>query len=281
MLAMMISIIPVASLPANAEPITPSTSLDGEGTEERPFLIKSAGDLAYMRDLVNASVVISTSGAAIAANEAIYELTADIVLSDWQDGDTAYTGPSWTPIGTSSDPFYGTFIGNGHTISGIYINDPSDYQGLFGYVESGTIANLKVANSYISGGRYAGGIVGYNNYGTIDGCYNSGSVSSTGEDDEAYAGGIVGYNYEGSVEGCYNTGDVSANGEGTGSKIYAGGIVGYDKNGTIDSCYNTGDVSASGEGADAEIDIRTLSAANTADTQPTQSGMDHPRCRNL
>ena len=46
-----------------------------------------------------------------------------------------YTGgipAQWTPIGTNAKNYTGTFDGNGHVISGLYINNnDADYQGLF------------------------------------------------------------------------------------------------------------------------------------------------------
>ena len=55
-----------------------------------------------------------------------YVLDGDIDLTDYLGGG------SWTPIGTENVPFTGTFDGNGHSITGLYINaSDSNYQGLF------------------------------------------------------------------------------------------------------------------------------------------------------
>lgn len=66
-------------------------------------------------------------------------LTQDIVLNSKvvdQNGQLnrgSYT--SWTPIGTTAHPFQGNFDGQGHTVTGLYINnDSAEYQGLFGVV---------------------------------------------------------------------------------------------------------------------------------------------------
>ena len=41
----------------------------------------------------------------------------------------------WTPIGNSTRNYTGVFDGNFYKISGLYIDNTSDYQGLFGYVD--------------------------------------------------------------------------------------------------------------------------------------------------
>ena len=144
---------------------------------------------------------------------------------------TVYYAPAntWTAIGTASNCFQGCFDGNGYAVRGIYINTQKGYQGLFrnSYSDS-VIANLGVAESYIYGGLYVGGVVGDNN-GTVTNCYNTGSV--TGKD---YVGGVVGCS-DSTFTNCYNTGIVNGNDN-------VGGVVGYnaDDGGTVTNCYNTG-----------------------------------------
>ena len=141
----------------------------------------------------------------------------------------------WTPIGDDGW-FNGIFDGNGHTVSGVYINNEENNQGLFGEC-NGTIKNVGVIDSYIHGSGYVGGVAGNCDNGSIiDNCYNTGTVS--GED---YVGGVVGYcGYNGStVVSCYNTGNVSGG-------DFVGGIIGYCKAGiTLRNCRNTGTVSGS------------------------------------
>lgn len=84
------------------------------------------------------------------------------------DGTTA-NDKSWTPIGRiQANPFTGKFYGNGHEISGLYINTTSNNQGLFG-VNSGQIYNLTVSGSITTTSTNVGGIAGLNN-GSIYGC---------------------------------------------------------------------------------------------------------------
>ena len=190
------------------------------------YQIGSADDLRAFAEKVNGG-----------ERDASAVLTDDIVLNEKIEVDengTVTNGDKldrWIPIGNSIDnPYEGNFNGDGHTISGLYIDSNANYQGLFGYVSgSGKIEKLSVSGD-INGNRYVGGVVGYNNGGTVTGCIFSGSGSVSGNE---YVGGIVGDNYPGaSVKNCYNTGAV------TGSSNYVGGIVG-DNSGTVENCYNT------------------------------------------
>ena len=58
--------------------------------------------------------------------------------------DIDLNGVSIKAIGSYKEPFYGTFDGNGYTISNITISNDSNtgYNSLFGYV-NGSIVNLK------------------------------------------------------------------------------------------------------------------------------------------
>ena len=138
----------------------------------------------------------------------------------------------WTPIGSEYKAYSGTFDGRGHTISGLYFSDESQYYvGLFGNVEeAGVISNVNVADSYLRGGRYVGGVCGCN-YGTIKAGTNTGTVSGSSE----YVGGVCGYN-NGTIEASTNTGAVSGDSEDV------GGVCGYN-NRTIEASTNTGAVS--------------------------------------
>uniref|UniRef100_UPI004028D8B7 GLUG motif-containing protein n=1 Tax=Gemmiger formicilis TaxID=745368 RepID=UPI004028D8B7 len=203
-----------------------SRELPGDGTEGNPYKIATADDLLEFADKVNNQGQIS----------AWAELTADIDLSSVCSEEKG----TWTPIGTSSSRYSGTFNGANYTISGLNIKNTSsdtDYQGLFGFVDSeGTVQNLTVSGN-VSGNNYIGGVVGYNG-GTVENCYNTGSVKGN-----SYVGGVVGYN-SGLVKNCYNTGSVS--GPDSGTSNYVGGVVGYNYGGRVENCYNTGAVSGSG-----------------------------------
>lgn len=191
----------------------------GLGTADSPYRISTADELAAFRDRVN-------DGS---------EQSAHAKLMNNIDLNGSVTN-QWTPIGTGSSQYTGNFNGQNFKISGLYINTNTDYQGLFGYVgTNGKIENLTVSGS-VSGSNYVGGIVGYNQYGTVESCTNTGNASVSGS---SYVGGVAGRN-DGTVRNCYNTASVSGD-----STI--GGVVGYNGD-TVTNCYNTGEVSGSDSG---------------------------------
>ena len=154
----------------------------------------------------------------------------------------ALTG-EWTPIGSSSTPYTGTFDGGGHAISGLQVSG-GDYVGLFGYVNGGTVQNVNLTNVRVSGSDWVGSVAGYNYNGTIQGCMVSGNVS--GYD---WVGGVVGRN-AGTVKGCCFAGSSSSVTAHT-SIAWVGGVVGCNY-GTVEGCCFAGDsVTASGTGAAA------------------------------
>ena len=172
---------------------------------------------------------------------------------------TANQGKGWQPIGNDANPFTGTFDGQGHEISDLFINrsDENDV-GLFGYVDGGRgIQNVgvlnanvtgegwvgglvgknegTVSNSYstgnVTGQRCVGGLVGGNSYGSVSSSYSSANVTGTYQ----LVGGLVGGNYRATVRNSYSTGNVTGEG-------WVGGLVGGNTGGTVSKSYSTGNV---------------------------------------
>ena len=147
--------------------------------------------------------------------------------------DVDLNNESWTPIGTPSHPFKGHFEGWGHKVSNLTVNGGvTDYVGLFGYVDGGSIRDLAVVSGAVSGGSYVGGICGYViNSGEISSCYSEISVSGN-----QYVGGICGYFNGSEIKDCYSTGNVTSTG------TFIGGIAGQVFNGDVRRCYYTGQI---------------------------------------
>ena len=159
--------------------VSAHATLDGDGSESNPYKIKDAAGFKEFAAIVNDGELAACA-----------ELTADIDLNPGitfhEDG--SYEGGTpeqWTTIADYS----GTFNGNGKTIRGLYINNDSTYQGIFGE-STGTIKNLGVIESYVSAKSYVGSIVGRNGKGTVINCYNEGIVKV-----ETTVGGVSGYTY--------------------------------------------------------------------------------------
>ena len=118
-----------------------------------------------------------------------YVLTEDIDLSDLE----------FTPIGNNTEPFTGTFDGDGHIISNLDISvedsEESSFTGLFGILENATVRNLALENCIVTsettGGIYAGIIAGKMKNSLVEDVYVSGQIDI--KEKSAYSlGGIVG-----------------------------------------------------------------------------------------
>ena len=202
------------------------------------YLISTADELRLFASMVNSGQP-SIKG----------KLTADIELNDidgWENWGNTPPANSWTPIGNY---FTGTFDGQGHTISGLYIigSDYSIYYaGLFGSLEGGTVENVGVTKSYIQSSDYTGGIVGLMYGGTIRNCYCTGIVRCQGYG----GGGIVGMNHgydNSTIENCYFAGRISSE---YGSAEMIGPIVGgmYAEYVNPTNCFYLEGCGASGKG---------------------------------
>lgn len=203
-----------------------SSSLNGSGTENDPFLIEEIGDLLCMQEAVNTGASIND----VEASTAAYKLMADIDL-----GAVCGEGKkNWTPIGLEEHFFGGSFDGNGHRISGVYINSTEMRQGLFGYVDSGKLANLSVQGKVVSSADRVALLVADCQYSTVDNCSAEGYVKG-----RYYTGGIVGNGSDARlVSRCVNRADVDG-------YYDTAGVVGLTY-GTITDCINYGSISGFG-----------------------------------
>ena len=150
-------------------------------------------------------------------------LTADIDI----------TGLDWAPVASHDSPYTGTFDGNGHTITGLRIDNDGEYAGMFAVLgEGGTVRNLTLDNAVINGTIYVGGIAGRRLGGTIEGCSVSGTITGT----DIAVGGIIGDDHSSTtIIGCSVSGTVK------GSKYYVGGIAGLSNAIFID-CHSYADI---------------------------------------
>lgn len=153
---------------------TDDTSWYENNKDATEFSIGTAAELAGLAALVNGTAKDADNNSIDAVNfsRKTIKLTADIDLGN----------QAWTPIGNgdSSFAFFGTFNGDGYTISGLNVPD-TNAPGLFGYI-FGTVQNLIVKGSVTVGenaddGCGEGGGVVCDNNGTVQNCGFYGSVN--------------------------------------------------------------------------------------------------------
>lgn len=214
--------------------------LTGNGTESDPYLIGTATELKLFNELLcKQSTLHGRLVADIVLNENVLDANYDL------NGDGSQF-EQWESHSLDG----GSFRGGGHTISGVYINNNEEYQGLFGGANQ--IDSLGVIDSYIKARRHAGGICiwlrnGNGKGGVISDCFFDGVVIATSDK----AGGIaahMGNGYEGGLQNkiinCYCKGKVMG-------YNHVGGICGSAYSLTsvnedyISNCYSVAKVSAS------------------------------------
>ena len=189
----------------------------GEGTQDNPFQIETAAELAYFAKNVNAG--------------------------NWYDGeyivlknDLDLNNQEWTPIGNARKPFKGNFDGNNHTVTGMKISGALDCVGLFGgctrHNVYSAIKNITVKNSDIHGEKFVGAIVGRAEEINIENCRSIGNTINGETDVGGICGKIGGYS-GGKVSQCYNSSKVTGGGR-------VGGIAGMGS--IAENCLNTGEI---------------------------------------
>lgn len=229
----------------------------GKGTEDEPYQIGTAQEMAWLAYAVN-NQMESAGYCAV--------LTADIDLGYCQ----------WPVIGVLSSngqrAYTGTFDGQGHTVSGLNITSLGGRQklGLFGVAQDAVIENLTVrGNIDLTGvrsydtttGYIIGGVLGSGEGGgvTIRSCVSQVDISVSFVNDQkaqnSAVGGLVGrLSGSGSHEitNCRNEGRIYtafAPGAyylgGSGGNGGQGGIVGFiGASAQLECCVNTGTVYA-------------------------------------
>lgn len=215
------------------------------------YQISNAAELYGFAAIVNGDINFPYDATACG------KLTKDIVVNQNvlnSDGmlnaaDTANFA-KWTPIG----PFYGTFDGQNHTVSGLYFSSETGTDAGFfkslhtaenQYVNT-VVKNVGVVGSYFRVGYSAGGIAGsaYSRMASvvIENCFNASRVEAVRNN----AGGIVGTtsNYATvriGLYNVYNTGTVVGPNN-------IGGVIGYQAaNGiAVINAYNAGEIIGTG-----------------------------------
>ena len=228
--------------------VTPTKPANGDGTAEKPYEITTAAELAWFRDWVNTCEVGNSH------HDACAKLMADIDMSSLchpADDSKGVAELSWSPISNTTAPIFtwrGQFDGNGKTISNLYINATSEYQGLFGYGYSGdknikgviknlTLANVNVKNTAGCTGALIGGA---DNFEITQVVISSGTV----EGEISVVGGICGEaDTESKFLSCENRAQIKSQTDNTNN---IGGICGNVNSSHIEKCANYGNINSQG-----------------------------------
>ena len=185
-------------------------NLSGEGTESAPYIIGSADDwFAFAYNVCNGN---DYSGQFV-------KLEGDITI----DQICGFVNGT-----TQVNPFSGTFLGDGHTITAELTANGARGAAPFGYIKNATIKNLNVAGAINSDQRYTSGLVGFaDGTNLIEDCI----VTATLNIGTDYAGGIVGHGLESAttIRDCIFAGTVNGIGS---SRSNVGGILGRCEGGT-------------------------------------------------
>lgn len=240
-------------------PITFNSFSQGNGVDI-PYEINSADKFYLMRY----------------NNKASYELTGDIELTNF------------TPLFTKDNPFIGSFDGNNKTIRNLTINSYFEYSGIFGYISTqklkdirvvnsveietqkefiGTVENLVISNVNITEGMTLGAIAGVNE-GVISNIQiNKGSINTVSEpsvnigatNKTVRTGSIVGIN-RGIIKNVVNYADILPKSK---TSIYAGGICAENENGaSIINCENHGKIKGNIAGGIVAINYGNILACS-------------------
>lgn len=191
---------------------TADTSWYVEG--ESAFTIDSAEELAGVSKL-SLEENVTFDGVTL-------RLTRDIDLD----------GHKWTPIRT----FDGTFEGQGHTVSNMYVEEKDAVSGFFGYLSRGalvkdlTVADAEVVVPPTNGYFYQGVFAGWANNASVINCGTSGSltVDASGSDVPSVGGFIGSCKGNTSLRNCWSFVDVKATS--TEEPVMLGGMVGQWEN---------------------------------------------------
>jgi len=160
------------------------------GNDGGTYTIGNMGQLMAFAEIVNSS-----------NQSAVGSLTADIDMENYH---------RFTPIGLNNDgdkqtPFWGTFYGNNHVISNLYVKTECE-GGLFSRLRRGKIYNLGLVNAHIesTANLRCGAIAGEHHDGAImENCYARGTFKfvTTHAQTNAMAGETAG----GHFINCYTT----------------------------------------------------------------------------
>lgn len=220
------------------------SNMEGSGTSSDPYVITNAHELQAMEEDKSAHYILGNDIDARGTE-------------DWNDGS------GFDPVGEPwSDGFVGSLDGQSYEITGLTINRPGEWAGIFEYTEEdaqvqsilltdvdvrgdgttgvlfgryggdGSVSDIQVVGGTVEGsGTNVGGIAGATSGGTLSDSHTE--VTVIGGDS---VGGLIGHN-SAEIYNSYATGDVD------GDENSIGGLVGHNfASGLVSNSYATGNV---------------------------------------
>lgn len=184
-------------------PISAQTTLQGDGSAGNPYSIATDDDWKAFAKLVSDG---STTACA--------KMTADVNL-----GEGLYAGM----IGTDTNPYSGTFDGDGHTLTVTYhANQPN--VAPFRWIAGATIKNLHTAGTFTVSNKFVAGIVARvkTSASILENCGSSVVIESSLSGDGTYGGLVANADAQIAIKNCVFNGSI------IGSKLTnCGGIIGW------------------------------------------------------
>ena len=215
---------------------------------EEIAVVSTGSQLAYVAQVLSGNT--PNNAPATRAGETVDYATMTIVL----DADLDLGNEEWLPVGTASNPFKGTFDGNGFTIHNLKVTGYNSNVGLFGVTHDGEIKNLILNNANVSGRLNVGAVTGQPYTSKYTDITVKGHVEVNGM---AYVGAVGGKNAYADWTNVKvevdETSYVKANSveNGTAYRTYVGGVVGFNGEGEHTFSNITSNINVKGSTIDA------------------------------
>lgn len=195
-----------------------ATAVHEEPSGFNPQQIDSPEDLAWAISVVNG------------LNDEVAEPDTDFTVI----ADIDMSANIWVPIGTTANPYEGTFDANGHNITGIHSPLNSENMGMFGTItDDGAVENMTLFVDFTGGSSETmGSVAAVMNGGTISNVEAGGVI--TGTTSTTTIGGIVGDNTGGTVESSFAVTTMTA----ATPTTHIGGLIGDNSGDLINSYAN-------------------------------------------
>lgn len=190
----------------------------GDGSENNPFLIKTAEHLSQIREFPDYH----------------FQQIADIDLSS-----SAYA-ENWPSIGVYYDEnneqnvaFSGVYDGADYQIQGLKIQQENqDFLGLFAFIDEAIIKNINLVDVELSGNSYIGSLIGFSQNSVISNVLVQGNIAGN----SFRVGGVIGSARNSYIDGVDSNVTVTSTGN------FVGGLIGYSRESTLKNSFVTGSV---------------------------------------